>query len=221
MKPDTRAKCISITKKVFQQPLGEYARKILPSYLTILPDIDLSLDKIEEKLEKWKYLSIDDWHDDIIGLLSAVSHECDQNLSLVFDTIIQMIEDEMSGFKLISEENVISDVQYAIDHYLPNSKFDFYHDRKPPPFHQSIQKMPSEVPEFTLDSINLLKERIYGIQSTRKLSKIAKIIQSNLSNEGGITEIKGGISVVFEALSPYTLQIIQNYINKITKESEI
>lgn len=222
MKPEIRAKCIHITKKVFQQPLGEFARKIMqsPSFLLILPNNKISLDKIDEKLEKWKYSSIDEWHDDIVGLLSSISHECDKNLSLVFDTIIQMIDDEISGFMLIKEEDVISNVQYAIDHYLPNSKFDFYHDRKPPILQQNVKKMPEEIPEFTLDTINSIKDSIYNIQSTRQLSKIGKIILSNLANEGGITEIKGGISVVFESLSPYTLQIIQNYISKITKETE-
>lgn len=223
MNPEIRAKCIYISRKVFHEPLGEFARKIMqsPSFLTILPNNVLSLDKIDEKLEKWKYRSMDEWHSEIIGFLSAISHECDKNLSLVFDTLIQMIDEEVNGFTEVKEEEeVVNDIQYALNHYVPNSKFEFYHDRKPPLLPQNITKISENRPDFTLDSINSLKDRISSIQSTHQLSKIGKIIISSSANESGIVEIKGGISVTFESLSPYTLQIIQNYINKISKEEE-
>ncbi len=213
-----RAKCINITKEIFQQPIGIFVHKELRPFMEILPSNILSLDKIEAKLEKWEYLIIDEWHDDIVGLLKTVSHECDNNLSIILDTLIQMIEDEINGFIYIKEEKVINDIRFSIEHYLPNSKFDFIHDRKPPPLPQSIPKrMPENAPVFAHDSINSLKERIYNIKSTHIKSQIAKIIKSSSANTNVFTEIKGSITVVFESLSPYTLQLIQNYLDKIER----
>lgn len=217
MNPKDRAKCINIFKTIFQQPIGELAQELLKTLENSLPEIQVRFGDIQQKLDKSKYSSIQEWKNDIIGLFNFVSRECGQDASYVFQTIIQMLNDELNAPEDIDEKKVISDVIQAIDFYLPDSHSDFSNEKKLPPLPSSSIQEKAISPVFTPDDICELQDKISKIRSSQHLSRISQIILSNSGNENGLVGIRGGISVYFETLSPYTLQIIQNFVNKITQ----
>lgn len=217
MNPKDRAKCLKIFNIIFQQPIGELAQKLLQTFSSFLPENQGQFDEIQKKLDKSEYSSIQEWKNDIIGLFNIVSRECGQDASYVFQTIIQMLDDELNVPENIDEKKVISDVIQAIDFYLPDSHSDFSYEKKLPPLPSSSIPEKAISPVFSPDDICELQDKISKIRSSQHLSKISQIILSNSGNENGLVGIRGGISVYFETLSPYTLQIIQNFVNKITQ----
>ena len=219
MNIEERSKCLEITQKLLTQPLGEFAMKVMSNYLAFLPN-QPSFEQIKNNLVNYEFSSIHDWYNEVVKLFTSLSRFCDRNFSVVCDTLIQMINDELCKCEWISKDEICSDLRHLIKDLMPNSKQDFFIESPnevQPDFHNENQFKDIE---FTPDEIEVLQQRVNQIRSSSNLRKISQIILFSVGNENCYTQIKGGLSVSFQALSPYTLKLIKTFCDRIEKEGE-